>query len=145
MRSDNRKVICAGCQEQYFLVDTIKYRKKRCCQKEECYVTIDKKVAHFNYRKQQKKMEKGTFRHGVPISIKQEIIKRDNNTCKECFNECAEYKAQVHHIIPVSHGGEDEYNNLILLCSDCHNTIHQSGWENYVTELQNKIYYPAKG
>lgn len=31
---------------------------------------------------------------------------------------------QVHHIIERRHGGSDELNNLLLLCPNCHTTIH---------------------
>lgn len=137
--SDNRKVICAGCQNHYLLTQTTVYRKKRWCGQENCLQIIDKKVTNFNYNKQQKKIKNGTFRHGVPILIKQEIIQRDKNICKMCNKECPEFKAQVHHIIPVSNKGKDEHSNLILLCSDCHLKVHNKGWENFVTKLQKKI------
>lgn len=30
----------------------------------------------------------------------------------------------IHHIIPISKGGDDEENNLILLCPNCHKEAH---------------------
>ena len=125
--------MCAGCQQQFLTVNTTMYRKKRCCGRKECFEVINKKVTNANYKKQQKKIANGTFRHGVPIEIKKEIILRDHNDCKLCLRTCAENKAQVHHIIPVSAGGKDEHSNLILLCSDCHTLVHQQGWEEYQT------------
>ena len=133
--SNNRKVICAGCQKQYPEHKTEKYRKKRFCGDKECLDIIDKKVTHFNYKKQQKKIANGTFRHGVPILIKQEIISRDNHICKLCNDLCGEHKTQVHHIVPVSEGGKDEHANLILLCSSCHTMVHQNGWEIYAKQF----------
>lgn len=140
--ANNRKVICAGCQNNYLTTDTVIYRRKRCCGNEQCYKIIDKKVTNFNYKKQQKKLEKGTYRHGVPIPIKTEIIQRDNNICQLCKKECEEYKAQVHHIVPVSANGLDEHTNLILLCSSCHVDVHKKGWELYQNqfELYTSIY-----
>lgn len=143
---DNRKVICAGCQNQYFLNTTSVYRKKRCCGKQECFSKIDTKITHSNYIKQKKKMENGTFRHGVPIAIKQDIYNRDGIDCKLCFNEIKEGDKQVHHIIPVSNQGTDDMNNLILLCRQCHLLVHKEGCEkfynkfySYIQEIEYKI------
>jgi 5-methylcytosine-specific restriction endonuclease McrA len=133
---NNRKVICAGCQNQFLTIRTTKYRKKRCCGSDDCFKIIDQKVTNFNYKKQQKKLANGTFRHGVPIEIKKQIIERDKNICQHCKNICAEHKAQVHHITPVSAGGLDEHKNLILLCSDCHTDIHKNDWKFYVTDFK---------
>jgi 5-methylcytosine-specific restriction endonuclease McrA len=144
MTTNNRKVVCCGCQNQFLTSSTTVYRKKRCCGNEMCYKVIDQKVTNANYKKQQKKIAKGTFRHGVPIEIKKEIILRDKNTCKLCYETCADNKAQVHHIIPVSNGGLDERKNLVLLCSDCHTLVHQSGWEKYQAHLNNYTKYTER-
>jgi len=32
---------------------------------------------------------------------------------------------ELHHIIPISVGGKDEYFNLLYLCHDCHVNIHK--------------------
>lgn len=135
--SNNRKVICAGCQEQYPENKAKKYRKKTFCGSQSCIDIIDKKVTHFNYKKQQKKIANGTYRHGVPIAIKQVIIDRDNQICKLCNIVCEEHKKQVHHIVPVSENGTDEHTNLILLCSFCHTTVHQNGWQEYAKQFNN--------
>lgn len=134
---DNRKVTCAGCQGEYLFVNTIRYRKRRCCGAEDCLEIINKKVTHFNYKKQQKKIANGTFRHGVPLVIKEKIILRDNGICQNCKQSCKQYTGQVHHIIPVSKGGIDEESNLILLCSNCHTSVHQEGWELFQFDFKN--------
>jgi len=33
---------------------------------------------------------------------------------------------ELHHIIPISLGGTDDYYNLIYLCSECHRAIHKN-------------------
>lgn len=142
----NRKVVCAGCQNQFLTINTSVYRKKRCCGNLDCYKVIDKKVTNSNYKRQQRKIANGTFRNGVPIDIKKEIIDRDSNVCQLCVEVCAENTAQVHHIVPVSAGGKDEHSNLILLCAKCHTSVHQKGWQDYQESFksyamgrQNKI------
>ncbi|SHN46619.1 HNH endonuclease signature motif containing protein, partial [Cryptosporangium aurantiacum] len=35
---------------------------------------------------------------------------------------------QAHHIIPWTHGGPTDMNNLILLCGFHHHRVHDEGW-----------------
>lgn len=68
------------------------------------------------------------------------ILYRDNFTCRDC-GEFKAYKnehgvyipidsgLEVHHIIPVSEGGNDDPDNLITLCHDCHMKRHHGNKE----------------
>ena len=49
--------------------------------------------------------------------IKQRIIKQHDSKCQSCG-----YKGTVdlHHIIPKNKGGNDNEENLMLLCYPCH-------------------------
>lgn len=132
----NQKVICAGCSNKFFIDITVFYRNKRWCGKDRCKEIIDYKVKHSNYKKARNKMAKGTFRHGVPPSIREYIKNRDGFTCRMCFNKLEQNVMQVHHIIPVANGGHDINTNLVLVCYDCHTHIHKTGWENYVKKLE---------
>lgn len=66
------------------------------------------------------------------------ILYRDNFTCQDC-GEFHAYKnehgiyipiddgnLEVHHIIPVSMGGDDYQGNLITLCKTCHKIRHDT-------------------
>lgn len=33
--------------------------------------------------------------------------------------------AQVHHLVPVSMGGDDSPENLVSLCGECHREVHR--------------------
>lgn len=46
-----------------------------------------------------------------------DILRRDNKQCKNCGSQTA---LEIHHIIPVSSGGESTPENLCTLCNDCH-------------------------
>ena len=50
----------------------------------------------------------------------------ENNIC-EC-EKCKKHKSKsslhVHHIIPLGDGGTNDYNNLIALCTRCHDEWH---------------------
>jgi CO dehydrogenase/acetyl-CoA synthase alpha subunit len=54
--------------------------------------------------------------------VRKEALRRDNYECIECGkNE----NLNVHHVIPISEGGEDSLNNVITLCIDCHIEAHE--------------------
>ena len=133
----NRKFICAGCLDTFNANTTTFYRNKRWCGNHLCKDKIDLKVKHSNYKKTQRKIERGTFRHGVEPGLRDFIKERDSFTCRKCFNKDKNFNLQVHHIVPISNGGNDSNENLILLCYECHTYVHQTGWENYV-EAFNK-------
>lgn len=42
----------------------------------------------------------------------------------------------LHHIIPMSKGGPDNYYNLIYVCDDCHENIH-----NLYEEYKNNVFF----
>ena len=51
--------------------------------------------------------------------IRNNILKRDNNTCQLCKNN--KVYLLCHHIIP---NGSATDNNLIMLCETCHTLVH---------------------
>ena len=65
------------------------------------------------------------------------ILRRDNFTCQDCgeihrgMNEygvelpVSDGELEVHHIEPVSEGGQDNPENLITLCKACHKERHR--------------------
>lgn len=50
-----------------------------------------------------------------------QVILRDGNKCRKCNREDG---LEVHHIVAVSDGGDNEMDNLITLCSGCHTEWH---------------------
>lgn len=51
-----------------------------------------------------------------------QVHKRDNHKCRCCKGRKL---ISAHHILFRSHGGDDTLENLISLCVDCHNAVHQ--------------------
>ena len=49
--------------------------------------------------------------------VRAEVLERDDYRCYECGQDGC---SQVDHIVPVSHGGGDELNNLAAICKRCH-------------------------
>ena len=134
----NRKIICAGCGETFLEKATHFYRNKRCCGLESCVQRIDEKIKHRNYQKQRKKISKGTHRRGIDGMIKELILERDNNECVLCLKK--DEHLQIHHILPVSNGGQDEIENLVSLCHSCHVNVHRKG----VMEYEETLYSIAR-
>lgn len=58
-------------------------------------------------------------------SRRQSVYERDEYTCQNCgrtVNNSGELEA--HHIVPVKNGGSHSQSNLVAMCVDCHNAIH---------------------
>jgi 5-methylcytosine-specific restriction endonuclease McrA len=53
-------------------------------------------------------------------SIRLEILGRDNYTCMKCRGSYPSSRLEIHHIIPVSEGGNSLPGNLITECVECH-------------------------
>jgi hypothetical protein len=63
-------------------------------------------------------------------NIRKAAVLRDHNCCQDCG--ITNTRMEVHHIIPRRLNGSDSINNLITLCSTCHdhitgNELHHSG------------------
>ena len=57
-------------------------------------------------------------------NVKQAVLYRDNYTCQICGKNHG--RLEVHHIHFKSQGGSDRMDNLVTLCSECHNKIHKN-------------------
>jgi len=64
---------------------------------------------------------KGRF---IPHSIYKEIKQRTK--CRDCGRKKKKESFEIHHIIPISKGGTNLINNLILLCPVCHKKRHNN-------------------
>ena len=74
---------------------------------------INEKVKHWGYQK--------GFNYGYS-SRRSAILHRDNYTCQCCGKKNC--RLEVHHIKFRRDGGTDDEENLITLCKECHDGIH---------------------
>jgi hypothetical protein len=63
-------------------------------------------------------------RRGRDMNCKQLAWREKPHICETCGMELDWAIAHAHHVVQVSDGGSDDIDNLQLLCSNCHSTIH---------------------
>lgn len=75
--------------------------------------------------------------HTITTSFKRnpdvivEVLKRAHGICEKCGKRAPFIRAsdgtpylEVHHIVPLSEGGEDTIENAIAVCPNCHRKVH---------------------
>lgn len=65
-------------------------------------------------------------RKPISKSIENHLIARSEGHCEICGYGDLDIISllEKHHIKPISEGGQDELNNLVMICPNCHKTIH---------------------
>lgn len=74
--------------------------------------------------------------------LRNQVFLEANGLCEECLKKKIIMEGkEVHHIVPITTDWSKRYErtNLILLCSDCHNKIHnrQSPLQNFLDLWEN--------
>ena len=60
-----------------------------------------------------------TERVAWPQGLKQELMRRQNNTCAYCGNRKTARTLEIDHIVPVVRGGPNDKSNLQVICAPC--------------------------
>jgi len=58
--------------------------------------------------------------HRVKFSRKNVLI-RDNHTCQYCYERFKPAELTLDHVIPISRGGWDGWDNVVVACRSCNN------------------------
>ena len=68
-------------------------------------------------------------RERLDPKLRKAVLARDNNTCRICGMGGQEYPEvlDVHHVIEVYLGGNDDISNLMCACTVCHKLVHLWG------------------
>jgi len=66
------------------------------------------------------------------------IRKRDGNSCSICGRSNIEL--HVHHVTPLSKGGNNDVSNLMTVCIDCHNKMHEKHQGEKEVEISSGFY-----
>lgn len=87
------------------------------------YCEKHKKLTDAQYNKYQRDPETRKRYGGEWRKIRNRYIKA-HPLCEECLKQGLYTPAQeVHHILPLSHGGSNAAENLMALCKPCHSRI----------------------
>lgn len=83
----------------------------------------------------------GRIDEGLTTNERNDILQRDDYKCQMCGSED---ELEIHHIIPVSKGGNKEDHNLCTLCHECHIDIAHGGKTSNISyetkeEFWNKV------
>jgi 5-methylcytosine-specific restriction endonuclease McrA len=62
--------------------------------------------------------------HEAYGELRMKILERDGWRCQHCGWRD---QLQIHHLVRRSQSGTDCEENLIVLCSDCHRSLHLNG------------------
>ncbi len=60
-----------------------------------------------------------TERVAWPKGLKQELMRRQNNTCVYCGHRRTARTLEIDHIVPVVRGGSNDKSNLQVICGQC--------------------------
>ncbi len=66
----------------------------------------------------------------ITVEVQQEVYQRDENTCRKCMWKPENWTTsdprilELHHFVEHAAGGKNTTDNLLVLCSRCHDEIH---------------------
>ena len=69
---------------------------------------------------QHPKPKRGSLTFKKRLRVEAQALKESIHYCEDCGNP----KECVHHIIPLSEGGNNDLSNLKALCTPCHRKYH---------------------
>ena len=58
-------------------------------------------------------------------NIREYVLYRDGHKCRICGGKSKDKVLEIHHVIRRSDGGTDRSDNLMTLCSHCHDGVHK--------------------
>lgn len=85
-------------------------------------VSIRRIINSYNLVYEKEKISQNTVRRNNDYKSFENIKKRRLKVCSCCGNK---EKLNLHHIIPLYLGGNNDYYNLIYLCDNCHKLMHE--------------------
>ena len=100
--------------------------------------TTSKKLKAKKYPQKRKLFSKDSMKRLNKVFYCQNILQR-NKKCNN-FIPLGSPERQKHHIIPLSKGGTNNYQNILICCIDCHYSLHQEELESRGISLEQFRY-----
>lgn len=70
-------------------------------------------------RRRRRRRPRGPRRAPIPSGLRQQIYRRDAETCRYCGRRGRGVRLELDHVFPVSRGGGDQIGNLVTSCREC--------------------------
>ena len=89
----------------------------------------DLKVGHYLLEQDRQSPEHD---RKIPDPVRGKVLRRDNYTCGKCgwshedWNRSDPRHLELHHVKPHSQGGGNTVENLLTVCTICHDEIHRN-------------------
>ena len=91
--------------------------------------------------------ERRTEQHDrhIPREVEKEVYNRDSNTCRVCGWNRNRWRSddprilELHHIKEHQQGGENISQNLIVLCSKCHDEVHTGKHREIIEKIKSEF------
>ncbi len=99
------------------------------CAEHQAIAGKQKAEAHKYYDQHQRNQRSRAFYKSRAWQVaRQRALARDNHVCQECWakHHIITLADTVHHRVPISEDWDKRLhlNNLVSLCSSCHNLVH---------------------
>ena len=79
----------------------------------------------------------------ISLKVKNEVLERDDFTCQKCgFRDASGKDLEIHHLNPKIFNGNEELQNLSILCSICHKHApdNEKEFSDYISDkIDTKI------
>jgi len=119
-----RKNICQRCGTQFVWrhAGTEKYCSKKCSHE---VMSENARGPNNYFYRNGSSNTKRSFRGFEWDSIRHQIYRRDNWSCRKCGMKCTKLSIACHHITPYKYTQDNSHDNLLTMCSKCHNLVHR--------------------
>jgi len=72
-------------------------------------------------------LDVGRSRHTIPVGIRRLVAARDKGCAHPGCDRPPSW-CEVHHVIEWQHGGETKVENLVMVCCEHHDQVHETEW-----------------
>ncbi|MEV0689838.1 HNH endonuclease [Streptomyces sp. NPDC050388] len=69
----------------------------------------------------ERRAEKRQGRTGPSLVLRKRLNAKGYSHCRECGKDFPAALLRVDHVVPLVDGGKDEWSNLSIVCTNCHN------------------------
>lgn len=75
----------------------------------------------------------------IPWAVRMAVLKRDGLKCRYCGAPLDFFNQTIDHVLPRSHGGTEEVDNLVMCCFDCNRRAKNDKFESFEAKKQHLV------